>query len=261
MYDLPELQAANDALWSALATRLWARGIDAPAALSRTAAPDAIWADPALLLGQTCGYPLVTSLRGRVTLVATPCYCAPGCEAGRYRSAVIVRAADPARALPDLRGRRCAMNSPCSNSGMNVLRAAIAPFAQGGPRFFDEIVTTGAHVASITAVADGRADVTACDCVTWAHLRRFRPVVTEGLRVLAWTSATPGLPLISAGATDLATLHALTGALADVAKQPPMAEIRQELLLDGFIGYPVAAYDSLLDLERQACAAGYPQLR
>jgi len=266
MYDLPELEAANDALWSALAERLQARGVaDVPDRLTRQGPLAVIWTDPRLLLGQTCGYPLVTSLNGRVRVVATPRYSAPGCEGALYRSAVIVRTLDPALRLADLRGRRLAVNELGSNSGMNLLRAEIAPLAAElafrDAAFFSAVAITGAHVSSVEAVAAGEADVAAIDCVVWAHLQRLRPAATRDLRVLAWTKAAPGLPLIAAATTDAALLAALRQALAEVARDTRLAAVRAALLLEGFETLDQEAYAPLLALEQAAIAQGYPTLR
>ena len=233
----------------------------APDALSRGEDLAAYWTNPALLLGQTCGYPLVTSLAGRVALLATPIYLAEGCEGAFYRSAIVIHARDGAASLADLRGRRCAVNDPASNSGMNVLRAAIAPFASGTARFFADIVMTGSHAASVAAVAEGGADVAAIDCVTWAHLARFRPETAGKLRVLAWTQATPGLPLITANETSEETCSAILGALQDVAADPALSDTRAALLLGGFARLAPAAYDRILEIEQLAISAGYPTLR
>jgi ABC-type phosphate/phosphonate transport system substrate-binding protein len=259
MYDFPQLTGATDALWSAIAARLTERGVAAPTALTRGVPLDDLWADPALLLAQTCGYPLVTTLAGRVALVATPCYRADGCDGAWYRSAIVVRASDSASSLADLRGRRCAVNSVTSNSGMNVLRAAVAPLAQGG-KFFGTIVMTGGHAASLRAVAAGDADVAAIDCVTWAHLRQLCPQDTARLRVLDWSAATPGLPLITSRLTDAPTRTSLLGALDDVARDPALAPARSALRLEGFEALTPGAYDTVLTLERAAQAAGYPEL-
>jgi len=265
MYDLPELEAANDALWSAIAARLRALGIDdVPDRLTRQGPLEAIWTDPRLLLGQTCGYPLVTSLEGRVQIVATPRYSAPGCEGASYRSAVIVRALDPARRLADLRGRRLAVNDLASNSGMNLLRAEIAPLAfepagRGVP-FFSAVAITGAHVSSVKSVARGEADVAAIDCVVWAHLQRLRPAAIQGLRILGWTTSSPGLPLIASAGSDALVLAALRQALAEVARDPGLVDVRAALLLEGFDPLPEEAYAPVLALERAAIAQGYPRL-
>ncbi len=261
MYDLPELRADTDALWAGIAARLRAHGVAAPAGLWRGGELAAVWTDPRLLLGQTCGYPLVTSLAGRVSVVATPCYLAQGCDGPLYRSAVVVRQADTSASLADLRGRRCALNDAASNSGTNVLRAAIAPLAAGAARFFSQVVVTGAHAASVAAVANGQADVAAVDCVTWAHLQRFRPETAGRLRVLAWTEATPGLPLVTASATSGATRAILGGALDEVSADPALAGTRAALLLGGFVQVAAESYGRIAELERRAVLAGYPVLQ
>ncbi|PVM86013.1 phosphate/phosphite/phosphonate ABC transporter substrate-binding protein [Caulobacter radicis] len=259
MYDLPELREANDQLWSAIARRLKARGVRAPARLSRDEPLENVWRNPDLLLAQTCGYPLAKQLKGAVRVLATPRYRAAGCDGALHRSAILVRAEDPAANLADLRGQRCALNDPASNTGMNLLRAEIAPLA-GGERFFRSVVLTGAHVASAQAVIDGDADVAAVDCVTWAHIQRHRPTLAGGLRVLAWTAATPGLPLIASAALP-ASVHATTLAVLDeVATDPALRSARQALLLDGFDLLPAAHYRAVVHLEDLARGLAYPKL-
>ncbi len=136
MYDFPWLREATDAFWGLMRDGLREAGVDGvPDELERERPLREIWRDPNLLLAQTCGYPLVTELAGRVRLVATPIYDLPGCDGVLHRSFVVVRADDPARELADLRGRRCAVNGFDSNTGMNLLRAAIAPLAQDGAVF------------------------------------------------------------------------------------------------------------------------------
>lgn len=79
MYDLPWLKAANDRLWSEIAVRLRDLGVpDVPERLERNMDLEDVWRSPRLLLGQTCGYPLMSDLRETVQLVATPHYRAEG---------------------------------------------------------------------------------------------------------------------------------------------------------------------------------------
>ena len=75
MYDLPELRAANDTLWQAVAAGLVDHGIEGvPLGLTRGGPLLTLWRDPRLLLAQSCGYPLETSLRDAVKVVAIPRY-------------------------------------------------------------------------------------------------------------------------------------------------------------------------------------------
>ena len=253
MYDPPELHQANDALWRAVAERLVAGGLsDVPEQLTRSDTLQALWRRDGLLLGQTCGYPLMTELAGRFTVVATPIYAAEGCEDAFHRSAVVVAASSPFESLKDLRGKRCAINDWGSNTGMNLLRALVAPLAEQG-RFFGGVSVSGSHRQSLTFVAEGAADIAAIDCVTLTLLARIDPSLTARIRILAWSALSPALPFITAGDTDPATLGLLRAALDDVAADPA-------LLLSGIRHLPPEIYDQVLQYERSAADQGYPRL-
>lgn len=184
---LPMYHAPADALaafWAGLRAHMRREGLaDVPERLATPGPLREHWLDPDLLLSQTCGYPLATALAGRVQLVGTPRYAAEGCDGPCYRSLVLVRDRDPARAVADLRGRRAAFNERDSQSGYNALRALAAPLAEAG-RFFGSTVETGAHRRSLDLVRTGAADVAAVDCVTLALLRRDEPERVAGLRGL-----------------------------------------------------------------------------
>jgi len=260
MYDLPGLEPANDALWRALARRLIAAGVeDVPEQLTRGASPTALWREPHLLLAQSCGYPLVTSLRGVVKVVATPRYRASGCRGVFSRSAIVVRLDHSAQTLADMRGSRCVINEPTSNSGMNLLRAAIAPLA-AGQRFFRAVFVSGSHRESLRMVAAGEGDVAAIDCVTLEHLQRRDMGLAAAVRVLCWTVPSHSLPLVTSSDTDDATIAALRAALADVTADPSLASVRDALLIAGFDVPGETAYDCVLEIERCAIRLGYPQI-
>ena len=260
MYDLPEIRPATDAFWRALSAALRRRGIEAPEALTRDDADfDAGWSAPNLLLSQTCGLPLVTGLERHVVVVATPAYSAPGCDGAYHRAAMIVQVSSSAASLADLKGGRCAVNSLGSNTGMNLLRAEVAAVAEGR-RFFAGVTHTGSHVASVEQVAAGMADLAAIDVVTLALLRRHRPHLTRAVRVLGLTGPSPGLPLITSRAWGADTREALRLALADVAADPALRSVRDELLLDGFALLPRTDYGAITRLARSAAEKGYPNL-
>ncbi len=210
MYDWPEVAAETDAAWAALRERLRAAGVAAPEALTR--GPDlwAAWRDPGLVFGQTCGLPVVRGL-GEVEVIGATDYGLPGCPPGYYRSALVARRDDPRGALPAFRGARAAVNGRDSQSGYGALISAVAPFAEGG-RFFAETRVTGAHRASVIAVAAGEADIAAIDCVSWRLAERFEPAA-GALRILGLTAPTPGPPLIAAAGTDVARHRAVAAAV------------------------------------------------
>jgi ABC-type phosphate/phosphonate transport system substrate-binding protein len=261
MYDLPELADVHAALWAAIRARLTLQGmVDTPAMLAHPAQIRALWTDPRLLLGQTCGYVLETRLQGRVRLIATPRYRAHGCDGPFHRGAVLVRAGEAAECLSDLRGARCGLNDPASNVGMNLLRAEVAPLARG-EAFFGSVVATGPGEAGALAVAEGRVDLACLDCVTWALLQRLRPRLARELRVLMWTTSSPGPPLVTSRLTEARVVAALGRALDDIARDPALQPVRAELLLEGFNRLPLAYYRAVLHLEHIAADQGYPELR
>jgi ABC-type phosphate/phosphonate transport system substrate-binding protein len=263
MYDLVELWSATDRLWASLVRELGQLGLQAPPALSRDLDLEPHWLDPRLLLSQTCGYPLTHALSGRVTVLATPHYRAPGCEGPRYRSAIVVPASSPLTGVdgPDgllaLRGRTAVINSENSHSGCNVLAHLIAGLDAGPGPFFARVKRSGGHAASLAMVARGEADVATIDCVTHALLARHRPSAVAETRVLGFTAAAPGLPLITRGEAPAAEVAALRAALERVFADPELATVRDQLLLDGLSVLPDPAYDEILSLEAQA-AGGKP---
>jgi len=150
-------------------------------------------------------------------------------------------------------------NEPNSNSGVNLLRAAIAPLA-GGRRFFREMSWSGSHWASLTMVANREADMAAIDCVTLELCRKTAPALIAAVRVLAWSEVSPGLPLITAASTDTETLEILRVALADIAADRAVALALDALLIDGFETLNRDAYQSVLEFERHARVLAYPEL-
>jgi ABC-type phosphate/phosphonate transport system substrate-binding protein len=260
MYDLVELADVTDAFWGGMASRLVERGVPAPPRLTRDFdTPEQSWNDPQLLFSQTCGYPLMTMLRGDVSLLATPAYKAPGCEGPFHRSAVVVRLSDKATSLADLRGGRCAINQATSNTGMNLLRVEVSQVSRGKP-YFDEVVRTGSHAASIAAVSEGRADVAAIDAVTLELLRRYRSRLTKAVRVLFWTVRAPGLPFITGRRRPNWTKLVWLQVLADLASDRSLRPVLDALLIEGFTPLGRTHYRSVLDLAGVAARNGYPEL-
>lgn len=231
MYDLEETIADNDCFWSRIRAALARRGqTDLPIRLTRAADPYPLWRCSGLVLGQTCGYPLATTLVNDVRYVGAPSYSARGCEAGRYRSWLIVRERDPAERIEDLRGRRLVINGVDSLSGCKVLESMI-PGRLPLDTFFSCVEISGAHLESIARVAGARADLAAIDCVTWSLLERHRPRALRGIRILAAGPALPALPFITSKSTTDAELDDLRATLTDAVRHSPDSRLADRLLL------------------------------
>jgi ABC-type phosphate/phosphonate transport system substrate-binding protein len=260
MYDLPELATASAGWWTGLRRHFEAQGVDGlPETLTPDVHPIRQWDDAAPIFSQTCGYPLTHALAGKVRLLATPRYAAAGCAGPTYVSWVIVRRDDPARSLADLRGRRAAFNGRDSQSGYNVLRALAAPLAADG-RFFGSATESGAHRKSLALVASGQADLATIDCVTFALVARAAPQEVAGVRVLCASAAAPALPYVTAASADDATVRRLQAGLLAACADPALADIRRALLIEGCEILPLASYEVILEMERDALARGYPEL-
>lgn len=211
MYDFPDCRDANDRYWALIRNGLRARGVAAPDALTRNL-PDYVahWNRADLVFSQTCGLPLRSVLRGRVTLIGTPDVGLDGCPPGYYRSVFVVRKSDARDGVMAFRDGRFAFNEALSQSGW------------GGPQahtkalgfVFKDIMETGAHAASVRAVLDGQADIAAIDAHTWRLLQRNDSSMA-GLRVVDQTAPTPSLPYIAAlGVDERAVFDAVTDAIA-----------------------------------------------
>jgi ABC-type phosphate/phosphonate transport system substrate-binding protein len=263
MYDLEPLRPATDAWWSGIAAALRRRGFGgAPETLAREGGFGdrfAQWADPDLLLSQTCGYPLTHDFADKLRLVATPLYRAEHCAGPRYCSVVVVGKEHRAITIDDLRGGHVAVNGFDSQSGFNSLRALVAPLAQGG-RFFGKVSETGRHAASLAMVAAGKADVCAIDCVSHGLWRRHMPELLTGTRVLTVTARAPSLPYVTHAGRSDAEVASMRAALVEAAADPALSEVRDRLLIAGFETLSRAAYDEIDAMEADAIAAGYPEL-
>lgn len=250
MYDAD--RAAVEAWWSAISRALHAQGFDnVPSALEWPGDLEALWRDPRLLLGQACGYPLMTKLLHKVQVVGAFRYTAPGCSGIHYRSELIARVDDDAREIEDFRGRIAAVNAFDSHSGGNALRGHVAPLAADGA-FFGGLFVSGSHRRSLTAVQSGAADIAAIDCVSLAGFRRHAPDSMVGLRIVGSTAAAPGLPLIAAACTTPAELQSLRSVLSAACRDHALADVRGALFIGGFEVVPASTWQVVEDVRRSA---------
>lgn len=206
MYDRPETAAANDRLWQAVRHYL---GGDSPETLTRDI-PDlmAHWQSPDLILSQTCGFPYRAQLSEKVRMVATP-VLALDCPPGHYYSVIIAHRSRDGTPLAQFNEAKAAYNDPMSQSGWAALHSHM--FQAG--LSLGETLETGAHRASASAVAEGRADIAAIDALTWQMICKWDGFA-EDLCVINHTAPTPALPYICAPQLDAtATAQALAQAI------------------------------------------------
>ena len=158
---------------------------------------DDVLSSEQLLLGQTCGYPLVTRYRSILQPVSVAEFDVTGCEAAKYSSAIVVSVDSDIRSLVDARGKAVIINSCDSNSGMNMLRAKLDNVRHEGKPFFSQTLLSGSHKKSVEAVAHQAADVASIDCVTLAYLQEAAPELVSKVRVIEYTERSTGLPIVT----------------------------------------------------------------
>lgn len=233
MYARPELAQAHDRYWALIRAELSLRGVDSPEELSQEAEEFRVWQSPDLVLSQTCGMPYRLWLHDQVTLIGTPDFGLEGCPPGHYRSAIVVRHDDPRDDVTAFAEARFAFNQTFSQSGY------AAPWAHLQPRgiWFDTRVQSHGHLMSARMVSEGEADIAALDGVSWRLMQQYETFASN-LRVLEWTTPTPGLPYIAAaGANRRATFDAVAAAIAGLSD-----EDRAALGIHGLVDIPKSAY-------------------
>lgn len=236
MYDRAEIAASTNALWAAIREALRHGGIRAPERLTRAGSLWDHWRHPELVLSQTCGLPYRKALHSEVTLIGTPDFGLPGCPPGHYNSVILMRPGDERSDGADWPELTLAFNDGLSQSGW---ASALDAAAARGTRF-GGMLETGAHRASVRAVAEGRADICFVDAQTWRLMSRWDSLAPKVVEV-GRTGPTPGLPLIAAPGADAARTAAAVHAGIDSLAE----DHRRTLGLAGMTWIPPEAYLAL----------------
>jgi ABC-type phosphate/phosphonate transport system substrate-binding protein len=233
MYPFTHLQSAYDQLWAAVRAHLHA----APDELDRSIDLATAWHSPDLLLGQTCGWPLITQLSDVVEVVGAFDVRAPFAAEGRYRSVIVGNKpfsvtqwrADPNTVV--------AFNSSESLSGW----ISMCHVWGGVPA---RTLQTGSHVESMRAVADGRAHLASIDALSFEFAVAVDAMLSGRLHIIGHGPTVPSLPLVMS--RSLATRRdEVRAALAAAVVAPEAAEACVRLRIGGFVPLTSSDYEEL----------------
>ncbi len=237
MYPFEHLRDSYDALWASVRSRL---GPDRPERLDRTTELRAAWREQSLLVGQTCGWPLITQLHDEVTVIGAFDVNVPFAAGGRYRSVII---ADKPISIDDWRRSAAtvvAVNGPDSLSGWISMRVAWS----GEP---PTMVTTGSHAESMRAVASGRANLASIDALSFEFLVATDPMLGGRVHIVGHGPLVPCLPLVMAN--RLAHRRdEVRAAFAAAVDEPALAPACEALRIGGFVPFDLADYETLAAL-------------
>jgi len=232
MYPFAHVRPATEQFWSAVRGHLgWG-----PATLTDGDLHE-LWKRPDLLLGQTCGWPLVTALPDATVVGAFELTIAEA-EGAAYRSVLIgSRQAEPqalAAAGP------VAANAPDSLSGWISLCSALGDVPTN-------VTWTGAHVASLRAVANGSCTLASIDSLTYALVLEAEPELAAAVHRVGEGPLVPTLPLI-VGSNFAERLGELRTAIAAAVADPELADALRTLRIRAFRPLDRADYLPLLSL-------------
>ena len=225
--------------------------------------------EPGVWFGHTCGYPLMTQLKEYVSPFCLPLFEVPGTAGKFYSSRIIVAAESDIDSIAASRGHVAVMNNPDSNSGMNVLRHAVAEVADRdqpdkeqpySEQFFAKVLTSGGHLHSLEAVASGSADIAAIDCVSYQLIADWRPELCAAIRIIGDSVKTCGLPLVMPHAGIVETDTVMMTERLNQALAHCDDVVRSTLHLNGFASVQLDDYRSILEIEQYAIQRGYPEL-
>ncbi|HEY0520431.1 MAG TPA: PhnD/SsuA/transferrin family substrate-binding protein [Ilumatobacteraceae bacterium] len=234
MYPFLPLRSAFERLWDGVRSRI---SFDAPE-LDWDTDPLVACRSADLLLGQTCGWPLVTDLATSVRVIGTLDCDVDGVADGTYCSVLVTGTGDDLDELLRREDLVVAANSDDSLSGWISLRSVA--FDHGAT--LDRVLCTGAHLASLEAVRSGRAHLAAIDAISFAHLGG------DGVTVVGHGPRVPCLPLVTAMSSSDATVDELRSAFAASVRDPRLADACAALKIRDFIVRDLSDYQGISKL-------------
>ena len=237
-YPFDDVAWAYDKLWAATASRCsWL-----PRKLTRTSDPSSLWLSEIHFVSQTCGWPLVTRLSDKVSIIGAFRQTTNESMSHFYRSVVVGRV----DGTPfDFQGSIAAVNDFESLSGWISLIAAIH-----GPQetWHGETKISGSHLESVRMLCRGEADIASIDSVSLAHLRRIDSSAVNSLFVIGNGPIVPCLPIIAHRSISESQRVELRQALTESTQDPSIADATSALFISGFDALELEDYLPLRSL-------------
>lgn len=218
-----------------------------------------LWRRADLGCVQMCGYPIALGI-AEVGPLASPVPAAhwAGGKAV-YRTDLIVRKDAPYRSLADTFGGAVGWTVEHSHSGFNALRHHLLPWrGEGRARLYGNSV---GHLVTarriLDSVLDGSIDIGPLDAYWHMLMRKYRPALTDDVRILESTAIAPMPAFVAAPALPAETADRLRASFAAAHERPWFGRFRDTLLIEGFETVTRETFVPTLEWDRAARAAGY----
>ena len=237
---------------------------DAGVALNYTAYPapkplEDLWRRPDLGCVLMCGYPIALEIAKVVPLASPIPDAAWAKNRAVYRSDLIVKKDAPFQTLTDTFSGTAGWTVDHSHSGFNAFRHHLLQFRTGGaPTLYRNAVGNLITARGILdEVISGAIDVGPLDAYWHMLLRKYRPSLVEGIRVLDVTETAPMPAFVAAPNLPAKNVNALKRAFVDAKNRPWFEDVSKRLLITGFEAMEPELFASTLAWDHEAKAAGY----
>ena len=246
-YDFENIEPHINKFWEVLRLQLREAGFEdklLPSSPCRDIHFSEQWSAPNLLISQACGFDVVTTFKEKLQLLAAPSFSIDGLKNGHYFSYLVTHECNESNELIDFKGKKLAINSHQSHSGMNIFRCVMKS-AMKDFNFNENLLISGAHIKSLELIRSKKADLAAIDGVTYHLLERHDPDKLRNTRVIRKTPAVTSCPYITRRNLPEEELEMLKAALFATFAEPSLNETLDHLLLKGVNQVTLADYKSI----------------
>ena len=191
-------------------------------------------------------YVQVSEKRPEIALLASVLYLGRT----RYSGFIVVRAADPASTLTDLKGRRIAFVDENSTSGYLLPKRALESAGLSIEKDFSKVVFSGSQAAGLRLLSEGKVDAAATSWETLGLYRRRKlkdDVVpnAENLRILYKTGQLPYDALCATSTLPESAHDKVAGAFLAMHNRNPRARkaLAASLAISGWAPPDDSRYD------------------
>lgn len=219
-----------------------------------------MWSRPDLGMTFICGWPFFLA-GSRHEVLAAPVPSGP--EYGglpRYFTHFLVSRDSRYQSLEETFGGVLAFTVEDSHSGYNALRHHLLAHRRADRATLYSRIdgpNHGYHLV-LEAIISGRVDVGPVDSLSWDLLCRFRPDLTDEVRIVATTTATPIPLLVASPGMDTRQCHLLRQALLSAPEYA--AGLLDRVCLAGFATPDISTYQVHQARADEALRAGYARL-